>query len=531
MRINRSQWNNMSIVEKIDLFKTKYREGDTELIYNIQQYIITERFHDEPQLLDDKIIYYEEVDLDKFAEEWVSNCDEKLRPIVHYELLSNEEIERSIAYGNDFVISHSIDYNIKSYDDILQLYGDKSIYYHEWGPYANFKDEDIHDDFFVCKCTHTKGKRNLNIVCPRCNTPVTQRDFSVDKFGYFKTKQKFITGAGYRMLSDILNSSTEIGILDYICGKRIDKDSPAVKMQHNMAKKYKDKYLYDVVEDIIYDMLEGSKIEAKKDAINHFLKNKDRYFLNYIPVLSTAFRRMTYSSSFGVEHFEAHNDLNHILTSLSLSLMNMDMYQGTKAGYKYYYMATKYINEMFQAVFDLAAGNKWKYLRSCVMGLRQNNVVMAVLEPLYRGMKEDTCVVNYRYLLALYSQEIETYLIHEKKLKPSRAHLILNLNTDLTSNEKSLLQEFLDKTTCIVEYNRQPTIRLQSSIPLTIVGLTDSPVIYIHPTTCKKPNADHDKSVTFMMINHRWNNTKNCWNTLKPISPAGSRKSEEKYIG
>lgn len=491
--MNRADWNKCTIVQKIDHFKKKYLEKDPELIYNIERFISSERYHDTPQLLPDRIVYYESVDLDTFAEDWVSRCDEKLRPIFHYELLSDAEIKRAIEYGNDFVISHNIDYNIKNYEGILTLYGEKSIYYHEWGPYANFKDDDIHDDFFICGCTLLKGKQNLNVMCPRCKTPVQQRDFSVDKFGYFQTKHRFITGVGYRLLTTILHGpNLKEGILDYLCGKRPTKDTPIVKMRYNIAKKYKDKILYDCVEDIIAECLSAADIERKKKEIEFFLRNKDRFFLSYIPVISTAFRRMTYSSSFGVEHFEAHNDLNHTLSQMSAALMNMDMFEGTRDVYKYYYLVTKYIYKIYESIIQLSASSKHAYLRSSVMGIRQNNVVMAVLEPLARGMKEDSAVVNYRYFLALYSREIESFLINEKKLSPYKAQLILNFNTNNWKLAKELLHEYLNKNTCIVEYNRQPTIRLQSSIPLNIVGLTTAKVIYVHPTTCKKPNADHD---------------------------------------
>ena len=400
------------------------------------------------------------------------------------------------------------------------------------GAYANFKDEDIHDDFFVCRCTHLKGKRNINIVCPRCKTPVAQRDFSVDKFGYFKTKERFITGVGFSVLSNILNSGNrKEGILSYLCGKRMTDDGVAARNKFNIAKRYKDKFLYDCVEDLIYEALPGKVIEKNKKKIDFFLNNKDKFFLSYIPVISTAFRRMTYSSSFGVEHFEAHNDLNHTLTSLSLSLMHMEMFEGTKNVYKYYYMSMKYIHEMYESIVLMSASSKFAYLRSSVMGIRQNNVVMAVLEPLSRGMKEDTTVINYRYFIALYSTEIEHFLIHKKKLSPHKAHLILNFNTNNWRQAKELLHEYLNENTCIVEYNRQPTIRLQSSIPLTIVGLTTAKVIYIHPITCKKPNADHDKICHVYLGRVRCNNTVNCWKALKPTTPKGSRKSEEKFVG
>ena len=530
--MTRKIWDNLTVVQKIDHFKEKYLSKDEDLLYNIRMFIIGERFHDEPQLLDDRIVYYESVDLDKFAEMWTSMCDENLNVIVHYDLLSEEDIEMSIAYGNDFIINHKIDYSIKNYEDILTLYGEKSIYYHEWGPYPNYKDEDIHDDFFVCACTKTKGKSNMNTVCHSCGQPVVQRDFSVDKFGYFKLPVRFITGQGYLVLSKILNGVGNEGVLEYICGKRLAKDTTSAKRQFNLAKKYKDKFLYDCVEDLIYECLGGKKIENKKYLIDFFLNNKDKFFLHYIPVISTAFRRMSYSTSFGVEHLEAHNDLNHVLTSLAHALMNLDLYMGTRSVYKYYYLATKYIKEMFTSIFALAAHKKSSYLRNCVMGLRQNNVVMAVIEPLDRGMREDICVINYRYYLALYSQEIENFLIYDKKMAPHKVHLILNYNTDLTKDEKELVHEYMDKHTSIVEYNRQPTIRMQSSIPLLVVGLTDAPIMYIHPATCGKVNADHDKiTVTFTVINRRCYNTENCWNALKPISPAGSRKSEDKYIG
>ena len=83
----------------------------------------------------------------------------------------------------------------------------------------------------------------------------------------------------------------------------------------------------------------------------------------------------------------------------------------------------------------------------------------------------------------------------------------------------------------VIEYNRQPTIRMQSSLPLTIVGLTDKPVLFVHPTTAKKPNADHDKNLSRLYREGIDEITLRIdWKELKTISPAGSRKSEEKYI-
>ena len=165
------------------------------------------------------------------------------------------------------------------------------------------------------------------------------------------------------------------------------------------------------------------------------------------------------------------------------------------------------------------------------MGLRQNNVVMAVLEPLNTGLKEDLCVINYNALKALFSMRIEEWLIN-KAYRYHDIQELLNLNKEPSSEEKLILEEFVATNTLIVEFNRQPTIALQSSLPILIAGLTDAKVIYMHPLTCGKVASDHDKiSVTFIGITYRCLNTVNCWNALKPISPAGSRKSEEKYIG
>jgi hypothetical protein len=109
----------------------------------------------------------------------------------------------------------------------ISLTGERSIYSHEFGPWANFKDEDIQDDFFKCSCGKTKGKYNLGVICPEpgCNTPVKEMDYSIDKFGYFETPVKFLTYKGYQLLNRILSGNKKSdGILDLLCSVKLPKN-------------------------------------------------------------------------------------------------------------------------------------------------------------------------------------------------------------------------------------------------------------------------------------------------------------------
>ncbi len=536
MRLNRMIWNSMSIMDKVQIFLKKYKRRDPALLYDITEHIKYNRYSGDIIFDDNSITHFKEVDIEVFAEEWVTNSDENLKPLVHYELLTDAIIDEAILYGKDFLLSHDIDYSITKYEHIVDLYNKRSIYSSEWGPYGNFKDTEIHDSFFTCKCEDSKGKTNLGMNCPTCNTPVKERDFSVDRFGYFRSHYnvKFLTPIGYKVLSRILNGPTQnIGILDYIIGTHRMDDKPSTFAKVAIAKRYKNKYLYDYVEDLINESLTAKKRESNSAAIKHFLSNKDSFFLSYIPVISTAFRKMSYTQSFGVEKIEAHNDLNHVLTQISTALNKHDLFfefENNNEKYKSYYTVTKYTIELHNSIYRLTALGKHSYIRSCVMGQRQNSVIMAVLEPLDRGLTEDQCIVSYRHLLALRSRELEVWLL-AKGIPPHKIHIMLNHNRMVKESTKKLLHEYIEKHMVVIEYNRQPTIRMQSSLPLTIVGLTDKPVLFVHPTTAKKPNADHDKNLSRLYREGIDEITLRIdWKELKTISPAGSRKSEEKYI-
>lgn len=536
MRLNRKIWNEMSLMERIVVFMKKYKKRDADLLYDITEHIKYNRYGGDIIFDDHTITHFKEVDIEKFAEEWVTNSDENLKPLIRYELLTDGIIEEAILYGKDFIVSHDIDYTIEKYEHIMGLYEKRSIYSSEWGPYGNFKDTDVHDSFFTCKCEITKGKMNLGMNCPECNTPVKERDFSVDRFGYFRSHYgvKFLTPIGYKVLSRILNGPTQnIGILDYIIGTHRMDDKPSTFAKVQIARKYKNKYLYDHVEDLINESLTAKKRESNAASIKHFLTNKDSFFLSYIPVISTAFRKMSYTQSFGVEKIEAHNDLNHVLTQISTALNKHDLFfefENNNEKYKSYYTVTKYMIELHNSIYKLTALGKHSYIRSCVMGQRQNSVIMAVLEPLSRGLTEDQCVVSYRHLLALRSRELEGWLL-AKGIPPHRIHIMLNHNRMVEEYTKKLLHEYIEENMVVIEYNRQPTIRMQSSLPLTIVGLTDKPVLFVHPTTAKKPNADHDKqSVTFTTKVLDEITSLIDWNALKIMSPTGSGNGEDKYI-
>ncbi len=551
MTLNRKIWKKMSIADRIKVFMKAYKQRDPDLLYAISENIRYNRYHGEVIFTDNEIQHVINEKIELFAEKWVQNCDENLEPIIIYELPTDEDIEASIMSGKDFLISHGVKYDISSAEKLTDLYEERSIFTSEFGPHGNFKEIDVHDHFFTCTCGTSKGKSYLGMICPNCGQPVTERDFSVDKFGYFKSKYdvRFITPVGYALLSKILRSTnSKVGILDHIMGARVQPPSKRRKRKtisekalarqeakalefSKLISRYKKRYLYESVEDLINEVLSTQKYNANKKLIEHFLKNKDKFFLKYIPVISTAFRKMSHTQTFGVDKFEAHNDLNGILIGMSQALQAFDMTYGHENQcWKYYNTVNKSIVKMFNSIYLLAGKGKGSYMRACVMGQRQNNVIMAVLEPLDRGLTEDICMISYRHLIALKNKDIEAYLL-SKGIPSYIVHNMMNHNSVIQEDMKVHLRNFIKENIVVVEYNRQPTIRMQSSLALTVAGLTDYPVLFVHPSTAKKPNADHDKiSVTFTPIRVRCNNTENCWKWLKPMSPAGSRKSEEKYI-
>ena len=507
----------MSHIEKMEMFMVKYKEAlrlvDREFIHGIKTHIRYNYRHVNVKLEMDKIVVYKEISLEEFANTYVTICDEHFKVIPHFAFVTEAEIEESLHCRKDILLSYKIDYQK---EDIIKSVGERSILTHEYGPWSNYKDEDIQNDFFKCECGVTKGKWNLNLTCPECGKPVKEMDYSIDKFGYFlsDTGYKFLTYKGYQILNNLLSGTGE-GIVDYLCSSRIPPTAKEKDIE--IVKKYRNLYLYDVVEDLINEVLEPKKRIDKAKQIKFFLDNKDVMFNRYIPVISTAFRRFNATKTFDIDKIECFNNLNQLFISLSTDLWNLDTHLGTRFEMKYYYTVLKDIKKAGDSIHAIATADKYKYLRSGVMGLRQNNVIMAVLEPLNIGMKEDICVVNYKAVIALFTHRIEDYLL-KKGVSLHDIHNLLNLDVECNEEEKLLLEEFVQNNNLIVEFNRQPTIALQSSLPILIAGLTDENVIYMHPITCAKVASDHDKSVTFILIKYRCNNAMNCWKALRALN-------------
>jgi hypothetical protein len=122
MRLNRKIWNEMSLMERIVVFMKKYKKRDADLLYDITEHIKYNRYGGDIIFDDHAITHFKEVDIEKFAEEWVTNSDENLKPLIRYELLTDGIIEEAILYGKDFIVSHDIDYTIEKYEHIKCIF-------------------------------------------------------------------------------------------------------------------------------------------------------------------------------------------------------------------------------------------------------------------------------------------------------------------------------------------------------------------------------------------------------------------------
>ena len=80
----------------------------------------------------------------------------------------------------------------------------------------------------------------------------------------------------------------------------------------------------------------------------------------------------------------------------------------------------------------------------------------------------------------MFTHRIEDYLL-KKGVSLHDIHNLLNLDVECNEEEKLLLEEFVQNNNLIDDFNRQPTIALQSSLPILIAGLTDEKGINIEP--------------------------------------------------
>lgn len=411
-----------------------------------------------------------------------------------------------IRSKDGFLIDTTYPYMTESaLTDMKAIRKRNTIYSAEYGIEPDF-DKELLDQLYTCNCRSMRGQSNVGLHCSLCDSDVVKNEFPIDKFGYMYTTFKVPTTHCLQILSNIMSSGDFNNLLSGV--------TP-----------YKD--LYSDIENIVATYCK----KDRKEKGNLIIENKETFFTNYFPVISTKLRpfeitvvgkskeddvreylKKDKQQSDEVKASKANtkqgyniqaSSYNTAFTQLSVAI---DSYNKAYEEHIYAYCHDlkfhiyRLINEIRIATIYIGFGSKEKIARKGISAVRFPYTSVAVLAPYPWTSELDSCSIPFESYRATFQQDIIKILKNVFKMNNREIARLTNTNSILNdSDEKLILSTFKYIEHPYIYINRQPTIDWGSILVLTIKEIRMEKVLRIHPLTLAEQRADFDGDAPFMV--------------------------------
>lgn len=312
-----------------------------------------------------------------------------------------------------------------------------------------------------CECGKYKGKFLDGYVCEECKTKVKFTESYLDKLAWIDLEDLYVINpifyyqiaklcGGVKNFNKIINFES-----------KIDRDGEVITDDKKM--KYESIGLIKFKEDfnnIIIDLHKMSKNAEKDKILMVILQNKDKIFINHIPVFDTQLRpaTVTFKDKPIFKFDEINNNYNFILELKNLIKKENSDFDLVVLPNLYNIQCK--INIIFNKIIDNLAG-KTGFIRSNAIGNRLNFSARNVITPLKPGYQINEIVVPYLTFVELYSFHLINMLSKIKKINLIEAQKII-IEAEACFNDEvyNLCKELIKKTVlgCCVFAIRNPTI-------------------------------------------------------------------------
>ena len=262
----------------------------------------------------------------------------------------DDEKYKDILSGNGFVVSaaKAIKDEIKAPDGIFST---------KFGP--GLQDVNAFANKYRCQCGHTTSRFYHGLNCEVCGTKVEYKDDNFDMFGYVCLKDPYhiIHPNLFMTLAFFIGEKEFMSIITPSDEK--DEDGHDVIPKRSKDKPYEGIGLmefYDKFDEIVE--FYKQKRPAKKDYYDEIMRNRDKIFIQSIPVYTIHLR--PYRLDNGVLHYEGTNATYKMISKYA-SIINNDktnMNKEKKPKNQLLFNLQMKYRELYNELTDIISGKK-----------------------------------------------------------------------------------------------------------------------------------------------------------------------------
>lgn len=397
----------------------------------------------------------------------------------------DKERKHDIFNNNGFFIkeSQSIKKDLKSVDGILSSkFGDMNG---DPNPFANR---------YSCDCGKLTHRINQGMICDNCHTPVQYRDDNFKITGWICLTEEYIIHPnlyksiaffiGVKKFESILKPDDNINEDGFIIKEENTKDNPYVNIGitefHKRFKEIMDYYL--------------SKNPIKKDNYDHIMENKDKVFIQSIPVYTSLLRPVRVDGENLI--FESTNAIYNMMAKLvpSINRNNLKLFRKTKSKKLLIWELQEKYNELYTEIENILAQKKG-IVRN-LFGGRYNFTSRAIIVPDPK-LRIDTIKLPYAALVEVLQQTIVNILHKSYNITYSEAWDIwylsqLEVNPRVVQIIQSIIENQDNGRGIPFIVNRNPSITYGSLQQMYCVGINFNYTMSVPIQPLPKWNADFD---------------------------------------
>ena len=325
------------------------------------------------------------------------------------------ERRKDVINGNGFIVSSPK--AIK--DDIKDPNG---IFSTKYGP--GLQDINAFGNRYRCKCGHTTQRFYHGLKCPVCGEKVEFKDDNFSMFGYICLKDPYyiIHPNLYMSIAFFIGEKDFMNIITPVDKK--DEDGHEIEIKRPKDEPFFGLGIIDFY-DRFDEIMEYYRVKkpGKKEYYDSIMKDRDKVFIQSIPVFTTHLRPFRLEG--GVMHFEGTNATYNIIANI-VAKINEDrikMYRKKKPKNQLLFDLQMKYKELYDELTKIISGKKGSI--RALFGGRYNFTARSVIVP-GPELRIDEVHLSYPCLCGLLQQRIINILHKSYFMKYNDAYKLLH---------------------------------------------------------------------------------------------------------
>ena len=435
-----------------------------------------------------------------------------------------KEMEHDMEIGKGFLIKEpqALNKTLKSSDSI---YSDKYM--------KTLQDPDAFSDKYSCECGATQGMDYAGMLCKICGKEVKFVGDDFEIFGWIKLNDPYriIHPNLFKTLESYFGATNLAEIIEPDIDLNEDGNPMTVYDRKIYAAKIKRKYtrrstksdktyagigiieLYNRFDEIL-EYFHSKNKNKKLDYYQDILDNRDKIFINAIPVYSTGLR--PFKTEGGRFTFEGTNAIFNIMAKLAANINrdSLSIYRIPKYRISILWDLQDRYNALYKEVESILSGKKGNI--RLLIGGRCSFTSRCIITP-DPTLRMDEVKLPYHGLVELLQQTIVNILANSYNISYSNAYMIW-YKAQIVPNKivKDIILNLIRSQGGInVLVNRNPTINYGSILAMRCIGINDTYTMSMPLQVLSGLGADFDgDNLNVMYIPNKafWESAMECFN-------------------